>query len=1475
MPVMVVNGPRPGAKRRCFLRSAPHSAASDYRKRRKSEPSGSHANHPSDQRRSAASPKPPDRRGDACAMYSPRESSPGPPKSRSHTPPPRPRPLQRHQPHAPGRQPGWQPLLVPGLRLPEAPPAGQSQAAAGGAGAGGVRDLERFGGPASLASPAPPRHRRGHARQACGRAAAMTCSTTATPAQATVPARSARRAWARCYVTVARPRVRGRAAPPLAPCPAPTAAGAHDSPGFLQLYRKMHHIDRATAAPLRGHPARCAPGILELERQPHLLRRHLFPWGGGPPSSSVDGGGGGEVPRAVVPTRILPSTSSSSRSPSPCPTWGRRGLVGHQQHREAPPPWGQQWRRATPQLPQAPLLCGVSAGGGPRQRQRHHQWQRRSTTSLSSPPPATDVVHPLRSPPEGQPRGEPEPATWARGGFAMARAVPRASGPTRSTRTASRTSAPLGSQRLRPVEGSSFCSESDLDHCSLTSSESLYGSSVRHHHLHHHGLHGGHHHHHHLLHHHQHHHHQPGHQSLGQSQGYQHRHLVSSCKGRCPASYTRFTTMLRHERERARQERQRPHPPLLLPQEEQQQQEGQRGRSGRPPTAQTSSQSQQAMAKLAFLVSPVPFRRKKGSPPSTRRSNGGGGGGGSGGRSSRPKSKEAIYEALDAALRDIYEHIQAERGQRRGSRAPDHGILRRMLAELLPDVPERSSSLGRGVGGGGSGGGRQRQQRCRLDGSSTTPAPSPGYPDGCAGGYGSTYRRDTSTSSSPRMQSPPPMMQSPRGQSPLSACYSHHHHHPHRHSPDAANNNNNDDGDDYGEERGNGNILCYSGGAYDDDILISTRTVHTVSKQGIFPVSYVDVLKHSPSRSPAHHVDPHGYPGNRTPGSAPSKRALRLQAITDEWLSLTLDTPTRVPGTPAPPTPPPLPPPPPPAPSAQRALRLQAITDEWLSLTLDTPTRGPGTPAPPTPPPLPAHHHHHYLPLLPQTPPPAPPRRGLTPPPPPWRASSGQSSPAFGRVMPEGNRSLVPLVAPPPPSPPPPPPPPTPQPSPYRAGSGRLFCTEMVKHPRLVEHPEVLPQRGWGGSGSSVAERGRESGKTADPYEQLLAMILDFVTGEEDDEKAPARRSPPERSPMYRPPGESHRKQPGKLDSAEPTTRTLKATPAAPVGQSTSAVRLQRHKPETIEPPMSVGWQRPVTPASAPPAPVEEAGRLPTLTEEGCIELFIQEEEEEEEEEGVGSDEDADAGCRRPETPRSPPPLFAPHANAAATATAIATTTTTTTTPPAPSSSPASVTSDNRDTINALLLPLPLALHLLSFSTTIDRSPPYHATTTRAPPPPVSHHRARPRTSPPSPPFSISSLSSALLSSSSSSPFSPFTFSFHSLSLSISSSYSSLIITPPRQQEPRSASLKSVHTRHALVGGKPPVAPSSPGGPHRPWLEVEGFRALYNYLPRNEDELELREGDVVDVMEKCDDGWFVGKGRARPPSTFARRRRRI
>ncbi|XP_067133417.1 vinexin-like isoform X4 [Centruroides vittatus] len=39
---------------------------------------------------------------------------------------------------------------------------------------------------------------------------------------------------------------------------------------------------------------------------------------------------------------------------------------------------------------------------------------------------------------------------------------------------------------------------------------------------------------------------------------------------------------------------------------------------------------------------------------------------------------------------------------------------------------------------------------------------------------------------------------------------------------------------------------------------------------------------------------------------------------------------------------------------------------------------------------------------------------------------------------------------------------------------------------------------------------------------------------------------------------------------------------------------------------------------------------------------------------------------------------------------------------------------------------------------------------------------------------------------------------------------------------------------------------------------VSPYQALYAYKPQNDDELELKEGDVVYVVEKCDDGWFVG-----------------
>ncbi|XP_032937340.1 vinexin isoform X2 [Catharus ustulatus] len=61
----------------------------------------------------------------------------------------------------------------------------------------------------------------------------------------------------------------------------------------------------------------------------------------------------------------------------------------------------------------------------------------------------------------------------------------------------------------------------------------------------------------------------------------------------------------------------------------------------------------------------------------------------------------------------------------------------------------------------------------------------------------------------------------------------------------------------------------------------------------------------------------------------------------------------------------------------------------------------------------------------------------------------------------------------------------------------------------------------------------------------------------------------------------------------------------------------------------------------------------------------------------------------------------------------------------------------------------------------------------------------------------------------------------------------------------------------AQTAARPEPAPSYNGSEIR-WTP---YRALYQYRPQNADELELLEGDRVDVMQQCDDGWFVGVSR--------------
>nr|XP_051679950.1 sorbin and SH3 domain-containing protein 1 isoform X37 [Oryctolagus cuniculus] len=70
-------------------------------------------------------------------------------------------------------------------------------------------------------------------------------------------------------------------------------------------------------------------------------------------------------------------------------------------------------------------------------------------------------------------------------------------------------------------------------------------------------------------------------------------------------------------------------------------------------------------------------------------------------------------------------------------------------------------------------------------------------------------------------------------------------------------------------------------------------------------------------------------------------------------------------------------------------------------------------------------------------------------------------------------------------------------------------------------------------------------------------------------------------------------------------------------------------------------------------------------------------------------------------------------------------------------------------------------------------------------------------------------------------------------------------------------------SRSATASPQQPQAQQRRVTPDRSQTPQDSFsyQALYSYIPQNDDELELRDGDIVDVMEKCDDGWFVGTSR--------------
>ncbi|XP_059738279.1 sorbin and SH3 domain-containing protein 2 isoform X26 [Bos taurus] len=333
---------------------------------------------------------------------------------------------------------------------------------------------------------------------------------------------------------------------------------AHDAPGFLKMYKKMHRINRKD---LMNSEVICSvkSRIMQYEKE-QQHKGLLHGWS----QSSTE-----EVPRDMVPTRISEFEKLIQKSKSM-------------------PNLGDEMLSPVTLEPQQNGLCPQRRFSIESLLEEENQGRHPSQIPRSYKSKALVPIH-IEVTSDDQPRTHVEFSDSDQDGVVS------------------------DHSDYIHIEGSSFCSESDFDHFSFTSSESFYGSSHHHHH-----------------HHHQH-----------------HRHLISSCKGRCPASYTRFTTMLKHERakhENADEPRRQEMDPGL--------------------------------SKLAFLVSPVPFRRKKSSTPKKQME--------------KAKCKTSVFEALDSALKDICDQIKAEK--RRGS-LPDNSILHRLISELLPDIPERNSSL--------------------------------------------------------------------------------------------------------------------------------------------------------------------------------------------------------------------------------------------------------------------------------------------------------------------------------------------------------------------------------------------------------------------------------------------------------------------------------------------------------------------------------------------------------------------------------------------------------------------------------------------------------------------------------------------------------------------------------------------------------------------------------------------------------------
>ncbi|KAG7237065.1 hypothetical protein INR49_032810 [Caranx melampygus] len=340
-----------------------------------------------------------------------------------------------------------------------------------------------------------------------------------------------------------------------------------------------------------------------------------------------------------------------------------------------------------------------------------------------------------------------------------------------------------------------------------------------------------------------------------------------------------------------------------------------------------------------------------------------------------------------------------------------------------------------------------------------------------------------------------------------------------------------------------------------------------------------------------------------------------------------------------------------------------------------------------------------------------------------------------------------------------------------------------------------------------------------DPYDDLLTMILDGSTSKENVDFS--RWSPIGSPPLTL----THETQSSLKLKAEESHQTEGKTQAlTPASQSAGSVRLevQFHKPMTMEP-LSITWgEQPETLNDDKPMEFE---RPLSVKGKGFTELFIEEEDDALEEDiRVLSDR------LSPQADVSPSALMWLSHPGLSSPSIL---------PPLTSTPPPLLLLPLLPPLFLLLLRLPL--HTLD---SMISTPPLHLPLALPGPHPFLSSQRHPCLQPP-----------PLRRLSHHPPFTP---------LSPPQTFSRSVQCLSRQALPLDP----------VVGGKPPRSPIlsrrsylSPVRGRRRLVQDalhgggDPYQALYNYMPRNEDELELREGDVVDVMEKCDDGWFVGTSR--------------